>query len=98
MAPNAGPTVQKRRHHHLVGRIEHGGKGAPGACGLVAEAQARRPAEVRRLEVEPEREGKIEPRNSGVDALGPGEGVGDGGTHVRRPELGEDRPVLVFHH
>ena len=91
-------AVQERRHRHFVGRVEHRRQGAPGAGGLVAEAKARRPAEVRRLEIEPEGPREIEAGHPGVDALGPGKRVGDGGTHIRRAELGENRPVLVFHH
>ena len=88
--------LEKRLHRHLVGRVENGRRGAPGARGGPREPEARKARVIRRLEIQTPNLRQIERLYTGSDPLRPRQRMRDGRAHVGRAELGEERAVRVF--
>ena len=79
--------LQELLHRHLVGGVEHGGKGlAPTTC-LEAELESRITRRVWHFELETGKAGEVNRRGIALEPLGVAEDDGDWNTHVGNAQL-----------
>ena len=84
-------------HGHLVGGVQHAGRGAARLGGLAGEPQAGERLRVRGLEGQLAELDEVERPDRHVDALRIVQGVGDRNPHVGVAEVGERGAVVQVH-
>ena len=90
--------IQEGLDRNLVGGIEDGRRGTSLAPGLAGQFQAGKAPRVRRFELQRADRHQVQRRHPGLDALRPGQRVGDRYPHVRVAQLRQYRAVPVFNH
>src|SRR5690606_36973879 len=93
----ANALVKEGLHRDFIGCVEDGAGGSPRIEGPTRQLQTGEPLRVRRLEVQPRRQQQIKRADAGIDPLRPGQGVGNGGAHVRVAQLSQHRAIDVIH-
>ena len=86
-------AVQEPANGDVVGGDQRGGRALPDAARFARDPQRREPIRIGSAEVESTDRDEVDGSGRGRTAIGEGQGVLDGGAHVRGAQLGFQRAV-----
>ncbi|GBH08590.1 DNA-binding transcriptional regulator [Pseudomonas syringae pv. actinidiae] len=88
--------IEKCRHSHFIGCVEHGGRTAASLGSLTRQPQARKALLVGLLKIQLTNAKQIQWRDARVYTCRPRQCIGNGRTHVGITQLGQHRAINVI--